>query len=120
EAGATRLDLGERGVVRIVVGDRDLDPGLRLELLDQLGVRVVAPVEELELAFGEGRAGRAEEQGEGGKVHRHGGLPGSVVFHDFFRVSRKKVVRSTTVRHRSTVEIAFTSPVTWRRIWPRR
>jgi hypothetical protein len=60
---AAGLELGERGVVRVVVGDRDLDAGLGLELLDELGRGVVAPVVELELlrggACGEEARGRA-------------------------------------------------------------
>ena len=54
EAMAAGADLGERGVVRVIVGDGDLDLVRLLELLDEFGVGVVAPVEDLQFAVGKG------------------------------------------------------------------
>ena len=52
ETGAALADLGERGVVGIVVGDGDLDLVGLLELLDQVGAGVVAPIVDVEFAIG--------------------------------------------------------------------
>jgi hypothetical protein len=46
----------------IVFRDRDLDVVLLLELLDQLGARVVAPVENVELSFRRRETRRAEHR----------------------------------------------------------
>ena len=73
EAVPARLHLGERGVVRVVVGDGDLDVVHRLELLDQLRIGVVAPVVDVELSRREG-ASRTRQQrrpGEGACQSSH-------------------------------------------------
>ena len=71
-----RLHLGERGVVRVVVGDGDLDVMHRLELLDQLRIGVIAPVVDVELSRREG-ASRTRQQrrpGEGACQSSHRSL----------------------------------------------
>ncbi|MND45881.1 hypothetical protein D3C80_367460 [compost metagenome] len=62
EAVAALTDFGERGVVTVVVGQRHLDLVGFLELLDQFGIGVIAPVEDVEFALCMGKRGRGKER----------------------------------------------------------
>ena len=71
------LQLGEHGLVGVEDVDHDLAVVLLFELLDQLGVDVVHPGEEMELG-GFREAGAGGEQGGGGECQNaflHGGFP---------------------------------------------
>ena len=65
-ARRARLQLREQGLVGIVGIERDLDPGLGLEFLDDVGRRVVGPIIDEEVAAGACGACSAEQQGHGG------------------------------------------------------
>src|SRR4030095_266612 len=60
-AGAAGAHLRQHRLVRVVVVERDLDVVLLLDLLDQLGIGVVAPVEDVQLTSGAGRASSEQE-----------------------------------------------------------
>ena len=79
EAMAAGADLGERRVVGIVVGDRDLDVEFLLELLDEFRAGIVTPVVDVELARRRGGAGKGQHAN--GR-HRRRGHP--FHFHSLF------------------------------------
>ncbi len=69
EAMATSLDLGQGGVVGIIVRYGHFDLMLGFELFDQFRIGVVAPVEDVEFTFrksrcAEGQQGRSSETSE--------------------------------------------------------
>ncbi len=59
-AMAARLDLGQRLVIAGVIGDGHLDASFGLKLCQQFGACVVAPVIQLQCAFGMGGEGAHE------------------------------------------------------------
>ena len=75
EPVTARLHLGQRGIVAVIVGDGDFDAGLGGELLDQLGVGVVAPVVDVQLARGGGRNSQRGRQPDCGKQRSHFPIP---------------------------------------------
>ena len=126
ETGTALADLGERGVVGIEVGDGDLDLVGLLELLDQVGAGVVAPIVDVELAIGTGDA-RCTASSDSptavavsfqfmliAPIVGTVGLPPQVRF----LLMKKNAVTMPIDSTRKTVEIALTSGVTVRRSWP--
>ena len=64
EAVAAGPDLGKCRVVRVVVGNRNLDVVGFFELLHEIGIGVIPPVEDVELAVGE-RDARPGDEADG-------------------------------------------------------
>ncbi len=74
ETMAACFYFGESGIIRIVVGYRHFDIVLLFEFLDQIGVRIVAPVEDMEFAICQrpsGKGGHGKSGGSRRKVPFH-------------------------------------------------
>jgi hypothetical protein len=66
---AARLNFGERGVVGVVIGDRDLNVVGLLEFLDQLRARVLTQIVDVELTVFPGSGGKSHHGECGGSSH---------------------------------------------------